>query len=407
MEFSFSHKLRDIPQYIKGVDRVIEIASIINKNNHFREEGKRLIDSLLLGMIKHDASDMDFGGMGTDNRVWMRLQGRKFPFQKFGVIDLDDATAIVCSILSHKNIKHIEERQNTDFSYKLEGEIPKSTRFRGNAYMDLGYLAVNFRKINPTPLAVESLGFSPHILRKFDLDYEKKGLILVTGITGSGKSTTLDAIINMNNKKNEGHITIIGSPIEYFHKSEKCIVRHREVGKDTLSFKNGTIESLRQDPDIIVIGEMRDPDTIMTALEITDSGHKVFSTLHTGSATESIHRIVAECPTDEQLRVRLRLADVLSVVICQKLIPSLDGKRVLAKEMLNVTPNVSAAIMNDNIPEIYQMITEGKEYGMMTLEQDLMRLYITKKISKSTAVAHANNKKRLLDLLNYYQAKQA
>jgi twitching motility protein PilT len=211
----------------------------------------------------------------------------------------------------------------------------------------------------------------------------------------------------MNNHHNEGHITIIGSPIEYFHQSSKCIVRHREVGRDTLSFKDGTIESLRQDPDIIVIGEMRDPDTIMTALEITDSGHKVFSTLHTASASESIHRIVAECPVEEQQRVRMRLADVLSVVISQKLVPSTDGKRIMAKEILNVTANVSAAIINNNIGEIYQMITEGKEQGMITMEQDLLRLYMNKIITRKMAIGYANNKKRMVDLIQYYQNKMA
>jgi len=209
----------------------------------------------------------------------------------------------------------------------------------------------------------------------------------------------------MNNEHNEGHITIIGSPIEYFHPSNKCIVRHREVGRDTLSFKDGTIESLRQDPDIIVIGEMRDPETIMTALEITDSGHKVFSTLHTASASESIHRIVAECPVEEQQRVRMRLADVLSVVISQKLVPSIDGKRIMAKEILNVTANVSAAIISNNVGEIYQMITEGKEFGMVTMEQDLLRLYMNKIITRKMAIAYANNKKRMVDLIQYYQSK--
>jgi twitching motility protein PilT len=406
MNFSFSKDLKQIPFYVQGIDRVSSISTIVTGNPQYRIEGKNYLDSLLRKMIDTEASDLDFGGMGADGKLWLRVQGRKFPAPDSDGLSYDDSTAVICSVLSDKKIDSLMISQNADFSYKLEcGEV--MNRFRADAYMDLDYLAVNFRRINPQPFSIEAIGLPQPIVRKLDLDFEKKGLILVTGITGSGKSTTLDAIINMNNQVNEAHITIIGSPIEYFHKSNKCIVRHREVGRDTLSFKDGTIESLRQDPDIIVIGEMRDPETIMTALEITDSGHKVFSTLHTGSAVESIHRIIAECPVEEQQRVRIRLSDVLSLVISQKLVPSIDGKRVLAKEILNVTPNVAAAIINNNISEIYQMITEGKEHGMYAMEQDLLRLYANKTITKKNAVAYANNKKRMIDLLQFYQNKMS
>ena len=161
----------------------------------------------------------------------------------------------------------------------------------------------------------------------------------------------------------------------------------------------GVTQALRQDPDIIVIGEMRDSDTIMAALEVTDTGHKVFSTLHTSSAVESIDRIIAEVNPTEQDRVRNRLADVLISVVSQKLVPSIDGKRVLAKEVLIVTPSVRAAIKNNNTSEIYMMINQGGPQGMVTMEQDLLRLCVEKKISKENAVAYANNKIRILQLL--------
>jgi twitching motility protein PilT len=166
-----------------------------------------------------------------------------------------------------------------------------------------------------------------------------------------------------------------------------------------MSFKQGTIEALRQDPDIIIIGEMRDPDTIMAALEVADSGHKVLSTLHTSSAIESIDRIIGEVPPIEQERVRNRLADILRCVISQKLVPSLDGKRVLAKEVMVMTPSIRAAIKNNNTGEIYQMIAEGAEFGMITMEQDLRRLYLERKISLETAINYANNKRRMQQLL--------
>jgi twitching motility protein PilT len=231
------------------------------------------------------------------------------------------------------------------------------------------------------------------------LQYTKEGLVLVTGITGSGKSTTLDAIVDLNNRSTEAHIIIIASPIEFVHTPKKCIIRHREVGRDTTSFKQGPIEALRQDPDIIIIGEMRDPDTIMAALEVADSGHKVFSTLHTSSAVESIDRIIAEVPNIEQDRVRSRLADVLRIVMSQKLVPTVGGSRTLAKELMVMTPSIRAAIKNNNTNEIYQMISEGHQWGMCTMEQDLARLYMERKISQETALNYSNNKRRIQQIL--------
>jgi twitching motility protein PilT len=196
------------------------------------------------------------------------------------------------------------------------------------------------------------------------------------------------------------HIIVIAAPIEYVHKPDRCIVRHREVGRDVLSFKEGAIQALRQDPDIIVIGEMRDPDTILTALEITDSGHKVFSTLHTASAVETIDRIIGEVPPGEQERVRIRLADTLTCVMSQKLVPCLDGKLTLAKEVLVMIPSVRAAIKNNNTSEIYQMMAESADLGMITLEQDLKRLYLLKRISLENAMVAANNKRRFQQIMN-------
>jgi twitching motility protein PilT len=222
---------------------------------------------------------------------------------------------------------------------------------------------------------------------------------LITGVTGSGKSSTLDSIIDANNRSMDAHIVIIGAPIETVHTPKRSIVRHREVGRDVLSFKDGVVQALRQDPNIIVIGEMRDPDTIMTALEITDSGHKVFSTLHTASAVESIDRIIGEMPTGEQERTRIRLADTLNCIVSQKLVPNSSGTRTLAKEVLLITSAVRAAIRNGNTGEIYQIIFESAEYGMITLEQDLLRLVRQRIITSDTAVHFANNKKRIEELL--------
>jgi twitching motility protein PilT len=255
------------------------------------------------------------------------------------------------------------------------------------------------RAIQAAVRPIESLEFHPFAVKTMSHNFIKFGLSLITGITGSGKSSTLDAIIDFHNQFDPCHVVIIAAPVEYVHTSKVSIIKHREVGRDVLSFKEGVIQSLRQDPDIIVIGEMRDPDTILAALEVTDTGHKVFSTLHTSSAVESIDRIIAEVNPEEQERVRNRLADVLISVVSQKLVPSLDGKRVLAKEVLIVTPSVKAAIKNNNTSEIYMMINQGGQQGMVTMEQDLLRLFMEKKISKENAIAYSNNKTRILQLM--------
>lgn len=289
-----------------------------------------------------------------------------------------------------------------DFSLSLilaKGE--EASRFRGDIYYERNSLVANFRRINQELFTIESLEFPNIITKRFNLKYEKSGLFLITGITGSGKSCTLDSIVDMNNHQNESHIVIIGNPIEYIHRSDKSLVRHREIGEDVISFEEGTYQALRQDPDIIVVGEMRDRKTIATVLEATDSGHKVFSTMHTSSAIDSIHRLIAEFPPLEQERVRYRLADTLKVIVSQKLIPNIEDKLVMCKEILSVDDSVKAAIKNKNIGEIYQMITEGKKKGMISLEQDLFNKYKQKIITKETMINYANNKKRINQLLKY------
>jgi len=254
------------------------------------------------------------------------------------------------------------------------------------------------RSISSKLRAIQSYDFHPFAMQAMSINYIKFGLSLITGITGSGKSTTLDSLIDMHNQGTPCQIITIASPIEFVHASNQCIIKHREVGRDVLSFKDGVTQALRQDPDIIIIGEMRDPDTILAALEVADTGHKVFSTLHTSSAIESIDRIIAEVNPVEQERVRMRLADVLVSVVSQKLIPGLEGKLVLAKEILIVTPSVKAAIKNNNTSEIYMMMNQGGNLGMITMEQDLMRLYQQRKISKENMIAFANNKTRMQQL---------
>ncbi|MGB5874870.1 MAG: ATPase, T2SS/T4P/T4SS family [Bacteroidota bacterium] len=389
-----------IPDTVPGMERQMLIGDLVSKQSPAERTAlRKLMDSYLLRMSKINASDIDIGGYGTGNYVWYRVYGDKKPARELGKFTLDEFNILIQTILIERQRLFLYENRSLDFSYSLM-EDDKMYRYRANTYFDLDHLAMNMRAINAIIRPYKALGLHPNVTKILSLAFTEQGLALVTGITGSGKSTTLDSIVDANNHTVDGHVVVIASPVEYVHRPDRCIIRHREVGRDVLSFKEGAIQSLRQDPDIIVIGEMRDPDTIMTALEITDSGHKVFSTLHTASAVETIDRIIGETPPIEQERVRNRLADTLSCIMSQKLVPSLGGKLVLAKELMVMTPSVRAAIKNNNIGEIYQMMAESGPLGMMTLEQDLKRLYLAKQISLDTAMVAANNKRRFQQLMN-------
>ena len=389
-----------LPQTVVGLERQMMIGDVLARmDDGDKQKLKALLNYFLLRMLSVSASDIDMGGYGTQGSVWFRVFGSKKPDKSLGQYAPDEMNYLIQSVTGERQRAFLYENRNLDFSYMLYLENGEFRRFRADAYFDLDQLALNMRAINNTIRPYKNLELHANVTRMLSLAGTKEGLCLVTGITGSGKSSTLDAIIDANNHSVDAHIVIIASPIEYVHKSDRCIIRHREVGRDVLGFKDGAVQALRQDPDIIMIGELRDPETILTALEITDSGHKVFSTLHTASSVESIDRIIGETPPNEQERVRNRLGDTLRCVMSQKLVPSLDGKRVLAKEVMLATPSVRAAIKNNNTGEIYQMISEGIEGGMITMEQDLKRLYLQKKISLENALNYANNKRRIQQLL--------
>jgi twitching motility protein PilT len=403
MILSFANELAiALPEHMTGTGRFQAMNKLIMLNSEWKSEAFYKMKEFLLKMYDYEASDLEIGGVGANDRVWFRIYGNKKPVEEFGSLNKDEASFMLLALLSDDEKVELLKNKNLDMSLgiKVKGS-ENDARYRCDIYHENNSIAGSFRKINHKLFPMESLGFSEPIVRRLNLSHEKRGLILVTGITGSGKSSTLDAIINMNNHTANGHIIIIGNPIEYIHKSVKCIIRHREVGEDVLSFKRGAIEALRQDPDIIVVGEMRDPDTMSVCIEVTDSGHKTFSTMHTSSAVESIHRIIGEFPTEEQDRIRNRLADVITVIISQKLVPNVHNHLTLAKEVLSVNPSVVAAIKNNNVNEIYQMISEGKKYGMITIEQDLYNLYKSGTITKETAINYSNNKNRIMQLLQY------
>ncbi len=409
MSASFADKIsqlvqpivKRIPDTARGISLHKEIETILeNSDIQLRIELKKLFDSCLINMLKNEASDIDLGGPGCAGKIWYRVYGNKYPLKNSSKISFIETDILLHNLLLPTQRESLLKNKNVDFSYSVHVGDEKNQRFRADIYFDLDHLALNMRRINETIRPFKTLNLHPEVAKALSLKYYKYGLTLVTGISGAGKSSTLDSIIDLNNRTVDSHIVIIASPVEFIHDPIRCVVRHREVGSDVHSFKDGAIQALRQDPDIIVIGELRDLETIMTSLEVADSGHKTFGTLHTSSAIESIERIVAESKTDEQDRIRFRLADVLTCVISQKLVPTLDGNIVLAKEILLANSSTKAAIRNNNLTELYQMMMEGRDKGMHTMEQDLKHLYDKRKISKETALNYSNNKTKMLQLFS-------
>ncbi|MFQ5636846.1 MAG: type IV pilus twitching motility protein PilT [bacterium] len=408
MDFQNSRQLlsnlaKNIQPHLFGAHRWKFIIDLIeDQTDETKLALKTHLDIFLMKMEKTDASDVDLGGPGCKSKVWFRRHGNKAPDPELGEYTVDETDILILNILTDSERDKLYQDYSLDLSYRVfDSDENAWARFRASIYFDLTHLAVNMRRINNQIIPFPQLAFNEDVAKILSLKYQKSGLVLVTGITGSGKSTTLDSIIDANNRTMESHIVIIADPIEYVHEPIKSIVKHREVGRDVHSFKEGTVQALRQDPDIIMIGEMRDAETIMTVLEVVDSGHKVFSTLHTSSAVESIDRILGEIPPHEQNRILNRLADVLVCVISQKLIPSVDGKRVLAKEIMLTNSAIKTAIRNNNTGEIYQIIHQSNDQGMNTMEQNLAKLYSENTISYFEAYINANNKKRLEGLIKY------
>ncbi|MFW5973182.1 MAG: type IV pilus twitching motility protein PilT, partial [Bacteroidota bacterium] len=288
-----------------------------------RDYVQHYFDRLARKMIEINASDLDLGGPACNGLAWYRTDGDKRPYPEIGTLETDVLDLVLLTLIAPFQQERLFKKYAVDFGYSVameDSDVPR--RFRTSIYYDNRHLALSMRMLAWQPRSLNSLGFHSLIECGFLFRYVRDGLTLFTGVTGSGKSTTLDAIIDANNGDFDGHILLIAQPIEYIHASKRCVVRHREVGVDVDSFVDGMVQALRQDPDIVVVGEMRDPETISAALEMADTGHKVFSTLHTPSAIETIDRIVAEYPSEEQDRIRNRLADTLRCIVSQKLLPA-------------------------------------------------------------------------------------
>jgi len=312
---------------------------------------------------------------------------------KYKVLDNDDLRAMLYEITPEYKVKVFEETGDVDFGY----EVPGLARYRANYFMQRNGIGAVFREIPSNILTVQDLGLPPVVSKLATLP---RGLILVTGPTGSGKSTTLAAIIDEANKIRKDHIITIEDPIEFVHKSEGCVVNHREVGAHTNTFSAALRGALREDPDIILVGEMRDLETISLAVEAASTGHLVFSTLHTTSAHKTVDRVIEVFPSEQQQQIRSTLADGLRAVIAQVLFKRVDKKgRCVALEILIATPAVRNLIREAKTYQIPSMVQTGKKYGMQLLDDGIMNLLKKGWISADEAYTKCNDKAKFRPLL--------
>lgn len=342
------------------------------------ELGFELAD-LLQVMIKHQASDLHLK-VGTPPTV--RLDGELIPVGN-QVLSAEDCRHLVSSAMNRGQRRMLATRKEVDFAYAIPG-----ARFRVNAFMERGNLSAAFRMLRTEMPTIEDLGL-PAVLKK--LSGLNNGLILVTGPAGSGKSTTLAAMIDYINTHRKSHVITIEDPIEFFHKDKLSIVTQREVGTDTGSFAEALRQALRQDPNVIMVGEMRDPETIMTAVVAAETGHLVFSTLHTPNTVQAVDRIIDTFSGETQRQFRLLLSNSLRGVVSQRLLTRADEKgRVPATEVMVVTSTIASLILEGNTQEIYPYLQQGASEGMQTFTQSLLRLYEAGLISKEEALFHAD-----------------
>lgn len=356
------------------------------------------LHELLKTMIEKGASDLH---ITTGTPPQLRLHGKMVPFN-LPPLTPTETKQLAYSILTDAQKHKFEEDKELDFSFGVKG----LSRFRSNVYMQRGAVAVAIRTIPFKILSFEELGLPPIVST---LCEKPKGLVLVTGPTGSGKSTSLAAMINKINSERSEHIVTIEDPIEYIHQHKKCIVNQRELHSDTFSFKAALKSVLRQDPDIILIGEMRDLETIEAALVIAETGHLTFATLHTNSCAQTINRIIDVFPPHQQPQIRAQLSFVLEGVLCQQLIPKVGGQgRVLALEVMVPNPAIRNLIREDKVHQIYSTMQTGQDkYGMQTMNQSLYTLYSHRMISFDEAVGRSTMPEELLQMINRAQAAGA
>jgi twitching motility protein PilT len=329
--------------------------------------------SLLEEVIARNASDLH---IVSGERPKLRIDGEITNSTVEQVLTPKDTLQIAYSVLTENQKKRFETEDELDFSFGIQS----LARFRGNCFKQRGCVSMVIRQIPFSVKTFQDLGLPPAIAKMAD---KPRGLVLVTGPTGSGKSTTLAAMIDKINRERKGHIITVEDPIEFIHKHQGCIVNQREVGTDTKSFQSALKYALREDPDVILVGELRDLETIQAALTIAETGHLCFATLHTNSAAEAINRIIDVFPAHQQSQVRAQLAFVLEGIVTQTLLPKSSGRgRAMAAEILVVTPAIRALIRDDKVHQIYSLMQAGKKFGSTTLNDALYALYVSREVAE-------------------------
>ncbi|TFG47012.1 MAG: type IV pilus twitching motility protein PilT [Gemmatimonadales bacterium] len=346
--------------------------------------------ALLEEVIEREASDLHITAGECPK---LRIDGDITNSTTTYVMTPKDTLQLAYSVLTENQKKRFETEDELDFSFGIQN----LARFRGNCFKQRGCVGMVIRMIPFSLKTFDDLGLPP-ILAK--LAEKPRGLVLVTGPTGSGKSTTLAAMIDKINKERKGHIITVEDPIEFIHRHQSCIVNQREVGTDTKSFSTALKYALREDPDVILVGEMRDLDTISAALTIAETGHLALATLHTNSAAESINRIIDVFPSNQQQQVRAQLAFVLEGVVTQVLLPKAKGRgRAMACEIMVATPAIRALIRDDKVHQIQSALQSGKKHGMQTMNDALYQLYISREVVRDECLRVSGDPNEFLRMI--------
>ncbi len=351
---------------------------------------------LLDNMVKRNASDLH---ITVGSPPILRIDG-KLTKTEYDILGPEQTKKLAYSVMNERQRQAFEENSELDLSFGVES----LSRFRCNVFMQRGNVAIALRQIPFKIQTFEELGLPEAVEKLGELP---RGLVLVCGPTGSGKSTTLAALIDKINNERNMHILTVEDPIEYLHKHKNCLVNQREIHSDTKAFATSLKYALRQDPDVVLIGEMRDLETMEAALTISETGHLAFATLHTNSAAEAVNRIVDVFPTNQQEQVRVQLSFVLQAILCQQLIPRVGGGRVMALEILVATPAIRAVIRDDKIHQIYSLIQAGQKYGMRTMNQSLFDIYSKKKITFNDAIGRSSNIQEFEEMINRHSSQSA
>jgi twitching motility protein PilT len=350
------------------------------------------LPDLLKQAVEKQGSDLHLS-IGSPPQV--RVHGELEKMTPHADLTPTDTKSLTYAVLTDAQKKRFEETKELDFSFGIRG----LARFRCNMFNQKGAVGAVYRQIPERIRPFEELGL-PQVLSK--MAERPRGLVLVTGPTGSGKSTTLAAMIDKINTERHGHILTVEDPIEYLHQHKNCLINQRELHSDTDSFSNALRAALREDPDVVLIGEMRDLETVEAALRIAETGHLTFGTLHTNSASSTINRIIDVFPSHQQAQIRTQLSLVIEGIVCQALLPRSDGQgRVVSLEILVPTPGIRNLIREDKVHQIYSAMQTGQEkLGMQTMNQSLATLYFKRTITLDTAMTSSSNRDELQEMIN-------